>query len=186
MITVGDVFNGGGRLVVPLVPKGKKNTEDSSASVTLSCEVFDLVSDVTSVTAKGTSDDDNLNNGVLTVLLAGVKGLQGEGKDLKTQVVVECGDKTFMSPVVMECPGIDANNPCYDSPYRVLLTPEIVAAAPDVKFTMKNMDKTIGEYTIPFEDLLSAPESCITSEFLIESGGTLFAKSYIKGVKKQA
>lgn len=92
-----------------------------------------------------------------------------------TQVVIECNGQKFTAPMVMDAPAVDVNNPCFDYVARVPLTTEIAAAAPEIKITLNNKGSAIGEYTIPFADVLSAPGLSLEQQFTVEAGGCLNA-----------
>jgi Ca2+-dependent lipid-binding protein len=179
-ITAGELLLAGKRATLPLIPHGAKEANPET-TVTISCQVFDLVADATSLEAPPV-EGAHTSCGLVTILVAGAHKLVGARADLSTQVAVTVGDKAFATGIVADVPGVDVNNPCFDVSYRVPLTPELVAAAPDVKFTLKNKGAATGEYSVAFADVLAAPGLAIESDFPVESGGSLRAKVYISGL----
>lgn len=183
-ITVGDLLLAGKSAAMALIPKGEK--EPSDAVVNISCEILNFTTDPTSLQVEPSGEEHQTNNGLLTVLVPGAYKLVGAREEMKTQVFVDVGDQQAMGPLVMDMPGIDVNNPCSDIMMRVLLTPEIVAEAPDIKVTLKNDGEPIGEFAIPFADVMGAPEMSVEEVFDVESGGTVKAKAYLLGITMDA
>lgn len=185
--TVAQLMSGGGRITLPLTPP-MTHEKDESTSITLSASVFDLVSSADSLTAAAEADGSAKTMcGLVTILLAGCKGLTGTAEDLATNVVVTAGDKTFTSMTVQAAPNVvvDVNNPNYDGVFRVELT-EDNASLSGVSFALKNKGTVIGEYTVPMEDVLAAEGLALTNEFPVESGGVLRAKVSFLGLKPHA
>lgn len=182
--SVGKLMDEGKTATLPIYATDKETTEkkDSGATITISAVALKLVPDATSLEQPAVEGSSTCH-GVLTVLVAGAKGLVGKREELKTQVALACGEQTGATPVVMDAPMVDTCNPSYDYVFRVLLTPEIVAAKDDVKLTLKNDGHSIGEYAFTVEEILGAPGLTMESEFPVASGGVLRAKAFIHGTE---
>lgn len=184
--TVAQLMSGGGRITLPLAHP-MSHEKDSSTTITLSASVFDLVPIADSLTAAVEEGSAKAMCGLVTILLAGCRGLTGASEDLATNVVVTAGEKTFTSPIVQAAPNVvvDVNNPNYDGVYRVELTQENSSLS-GVSFALKNKGKVIGEYTVPMEEVLSAEGLAVEKEFAVESGGVLRAKVSFLGMRPHA
>jgi Ca2+-dependent lipid-binding protein len=184
-ITVGELLLAGRQTTLLVLAKDNPEAK-SHASITLSCDIFDLAADPSSLTAEPVVETGgsapSLNNGLLTILVAGAKTLPGAKADLQVQAKVKVGDTEFATGVVTDMPGVDVNNPCFDSAYRVLLTPEIVKSKPDVKVTLFNKTEELGSFVVPFGDVLASPELTVTSKHTLAGGGTLHTKVFANGL----
>lgn len=181
-ISVGKLMDAGKRSTLPVVPADKDAAKeaDSSATVTISAEALKLVPDAASL-GNPAEEGAKTCNGLLTVLVAGAKGLAGKREDLSSQVTLECGEQTGATPCVIDAPGVDCSNPNFDFVFRVLLTPEIIAAKHDVKMNLKNKGDSVGQYSFSVDEILAAPELTMESQFPVATGGVLMAKAFIQG-----
>lgn len=176
-ITVGKLLDTGNRSQLPLVLTG---TKDSAASIVISAEVLELTSSAESLRLE--SESDGVYSGILTILISDAKDVPGKKEEMSLQVTVECNGQTFKTGVVADAPGIDANNPRFDSAFRVPLTSKNVAASPDIKISLLNKNEPVGSVVIPFNDIVNAPDLTIDAERAMERGGSLRAKVMIQGV----
>lgn len=181
--TVGQMMDSGGKITLPVAKVLSKEKTDTS--VTLSAKIFDLVPQADSLSAGPAPGDENSMCGLLTVLVAGAKGLVGEAEALASQVVVNFGKESYTSGIVQQAPGIDVHNPSFDGVFRADLTPES-SKNPELKFTFKNKGTAVDTFTVPLADVLTAEGLALKKEFPIKSGGVLRAKAYVLGMANRS
>lgn len=107
--------------------------------------------------------------GLLTVLVASVLGIQGKRQDLKPSVAVTWGTKAFRTAVKTDMLGTDIHNPAFDQAFRVpLVAGSIVSAAP-VRIALMDGNNEKGFVEIPLDEVLAAPDLTVQRDF--ELGG---------------
>lgn len=176
-MTVGELLMAGRRAEVPLLI----DEADTGATVTVRCDIMQFVPDVSSVT-DGAHSAPGLCSGMLTVLVAGARNIPSDRREAASSVKVTIGEKEFVTPVVMDVPGVDAINPAFDAAFRVPLTVEKAGEAPDVTMTLINKKKELGSTTVKYEEIVAATDATLTNEYSFANGACIMAKIIVSGI----
>lgn len=177
MVTVNELLLAGNSKDLPFLLKDKP----SGASVTVKCEIMPFSDDLNSFESE-LYKGKNYLCGIVTILIAGAKNIPGDKETAATMVKVKVGKEQFQTPLMMNVPGVDALNPPFDASFRVLLTSELAADAPDISFTLISRKDTLGTLDFKFNDVVKAPSHTIIGEHPIGDGPTLNLKVNIAGL----
>jgi len=163
----------GQRASIPL------RTEDgpTGAQVAIKAEVRKMSSDKSNFDTPEAADVNatNVSLGLLTLCVAGVKNIP-DSPGLAPYVKVIFGeDHAFQTPVVAEAPMVDPRCPNFNSQFRVVITPAILAQKSDITFELCNMaDKsTLGSATIGFEKILNATSMTVKENVKLGNGSII-------------
>ncbi|AEO60433.1 hypothetical protein MYCTH_2309630 [Thermothelomyces thermophilus ATCC 42464] len=173
--TVKQLLLAGGRQELRLVHKG----EETAGRLAVSAEFYRFVPDPASLS--GSEPEAVL--GLLSVLVAAVRGLKGRREELKPSVRVDWGEQTFRTAIKTDAPGTDIENPSFDQAFQVPLKAGMVNGAPPVKLTLMNAEHETGSVEVPLDEVLRAPSLRLEKVFGIGNGVTLSAGIWLRGVK---
>lgn len=178
IITVGELLLQDCAADIPLLVK----REDTGGRIAISCNVLHFTSDLSSFTADAHAGE-NLHCGLLTVLIAGIKGLTVAKEDAVSCVKVSAFEESFCTAVVIDNVGVDALNPCFDAAFRVPLTQAMVESGSTILMTVLNKKKTIGTISIPFGSVMDAENAILTDEYQLgDNTAILKARVSLLGV----
>lgn len=166
---------------LPLILKGA----ETGGKVALTCQFFEFTSTENSFAASD-HKGDGLMCGLVTILVASARGIQGKREELSPSVVVSWGAKhKFQTAVVADAVGVDVNNPGFNQNFRVPVTPDMVGSgAEHFRIALMNKEKEVGAVEVPFADVLNAPEMTLQNKFAVgEGGATVRASICLKGVR---
>eukprot|EP00177_Eucheuma_denticulatum_P001788 GFKZ01003201.1.p1 GENE.GFKZ01003201.1~~GFKZ01003201.1.p1 ORF type:complete len:486 (+),score=60.34 GFKZ01003201.1:32-1459(+) len=176
-ITVGNLLLHNSQMDLALVHKDAP----TGAKVALKCEIYEFVPDLTSLQSPEHADPD-LMCGLATVIVAGAKNVSGDRKLLAPHCKVSFCGQNFGTPMVMDFPGCDPNNPAFDSAFRVPLTAELAAEPTDFVFTLMDRKEKLGSVIVPWSDVVDSPGACVSGPFQLESGAALHARVIVSGI----
>jgi hypothetical protein len=184
-VTISDLLANGSRQTLKLLGKDKHET---GATVTISCQMFDLVPEASALlnvqadTASGSAPNKNIYCGLLTILVSGAKHLPGTRDTMSVMAKTQFDEKTFQTALVTDVPGVDPNNPCFDATYSIPVTSDIVKAAPDISFQVLNNAAVIGDFKVPFSQVLMAPQLTLENEHILPEGGSFLTRTMLQGM----
>lgn len=191
-MTVKALLEQGKKADVKLFAKNKETKEatDTGGTITFKAEIFDFVPDITSFEMPENKHKD-LMVGLATVIVASAKNVPGDRKCIAPIVKVNFAETEFVTPMVMDAPGMDPNNPAFDSAFRVPLTAEIASAPSDFTLTLLDKKSKLGTVVIPYGSVIKAPGLCLSSVdspelFTLDNGITLQGSIGICGIKPSA
>lgn len=136
--------------------------------------------------ATSLSSQDPGTHGLLTVLIAYVKGISGDRAQLKPSVAVTWGESAkFRTGIHTDSPGSDIQNPSFDAAFRVPLTAAVtVAGAPPVRIALMDGEKERGFVEVPLEEVVGAPDLVLVKEFALQGDAAVVRASIIvRGTK---
>jgi Ca2+-dependent lipid-binding protein len=178
LTSIKQILLAGGKEELSLTKKG----ESTPIKLSLSCQFYQFVTDVASFTTEGKQDKEKIC-GLVTILVAGVFGIQGRREELNPSVKVSWGHKSFRTPAKTDAPGTDISNPSFDSAFRIPITAELADSPAAFKFTLMNKNDEVGHAEVPFADVLAAPDLILQSKFDIGSGAAVNASICVRGTK---
>ena len=178
--TVKKILLAGGTEVLDLV----HNDEPTSSKLTVRAEYHDLVADASSLSS-GASSNQAAGQvcGLATVLIASVRGIQGDRDQLGPSVKISWGSTEFQTVVKSYTPGTDIYNPSFDQAFQIPVTAEMVANPSPFKLTFMNKTDVAGSIEIPYQDVLNAPGLDLQNDFDVGSGTTVRAMVCLRGTK---
>ncbi|KAK3984922.1 hypothetical protein QBC44DRAFT_336098 [Cladorrhinum sp. PSN332] len=167
----------GKRLDLELVHKGEK----TEGKATIAGQWLQFVPEWTSPAEV----NDGEIAGLVTILLARVLGIEGRREELKPAVKITWGDKTFQTGVPSDTPGVDLNNPGYDTVFRVPVVKGVdLAGGVPIKISLLNAGNETGAVEIPLDQVLAAPGLALENEFALSgSSAKVRAGIYVRGTK---
>ncbi|KAL2146379.1 hypothetical protein VTI28DRAFT_4132 [Corynascus sepedonium] len=174
--TVRELLLAGGRQELQLVHKG----EETGAKVALGAKFYQFVPDPTSLLSDG-NEPEVL--GLMSVLVASVRGIKGRRQEIKPSVRVDWGEHTFRTAIKTDSPGTDIENPSFDQAFRVPIKAGMVKGAPPVKLTLMDAENETGSVEVQIDELLKAKDLKLERIFDIGNGVTLSAGVWLRGVK---
>lgn len=178
-ITVGKLLLAGKTAEIPLLAKDT----DTGAKVTIKCDIFEFVPDITSF-EDAAHEPKGLMCGLITIIVAGAFKVPGIRKDIGPNVKAYWGKEEFATPILLDMPGIDTNNPCFDCAFRIPLTTEKAADPSDFTLTLLDRKDKLGSISVPYADVLSAPGMTLkTDKLKLDNGSVINASISICGIK---
>lgn len=177
-MTVGELLLAGSIADVPL----HVNKRDTGAKISIKCDVHQFVSDLASLESPG-NEKDGLYSGILTILVAYATNIPGARDKIRPHCKVTFGDQKFDTPTVADNPGMDPNNPAFDSAFRVLLDAKLATQQSDINLTLMDYKEKLGTVTIPWSDVVRAPQATLTDRFKLGNGAAIHARVSICGTK---
>ncbi|KAK0702156.1 hypothetical protein B0H67DRAFT_392894 [Lasiosphaeris hirsuta] len=162
----------GGRQELSLVHNG----ESTEKKLNLSGIFFQFVPDATSLSEEGSG-----TVGLLTVLVASALGIQGNRLQLKPSVKVSWGGQAFRTAIKTDAPGSDIENPSFDQAFKIPLTSGMVPGPP-VTITLMDSEEERGSVEVPLEDVFSAPNMALETDFDVGNGATVRAGIWLRGI----
>lgn len=176
-ITVGQLLLKGEEDELPLL----MDRVDTGGKVKISCDVYQFSKDLTSLESEE-HQKEGLMCGMLTILVAGASDVPGSRKELAAHCKVQFGDNKFDTPMVFDVPGLDPNNPAWDSAFRVPLTGDVVSSATEVSLALYDKKEKLGTITVPWDDVIAAPDSCLTDKYKLGNGASIHARIDVCGI----
>lgn len=169
------------------VDKETKEKTETGASITLKADILHFVPDTTSFEQEQ-HKAEGLYVGLLTIIIAGAKKVPGDRAEIAPNVKVEFGDSKFATPMVMDVPGMDPNNPAFDMAFRIPLTAEMAAAKSDITLALFDKKSKLASKVISFDSILEAPGLNLTSVdspdfYTFDNGTSLSASIGVSGLK---
>mmetsp|Transcript_21744 Transcript_21744/g.24164 ORF Transcript_21744/g.24164 Transcript_21744/m.24164 type:complete len:508 (-) Transcript_21744:169-1692(-) len=140
--------------------------------ITIQAEIYKCVPDLASFTLPDFSNGNDRSNcicGYLIILVGQVFDIAVPKIYANTSVKVGWGSKyDFVTPSVVNAPGMDPTNPSFNTPFLIPLTQEDVVSTqspiPDVVFTMMNNDDKIGTLNVSFDDIANDTTKTMTGD----------------------
>jgi len=140
--------------------------------ITIQAEIYKCVPDLASFTLPDFSNGNDRSNsicGYLIILVGQVFDVAVPKIYANTSVKVGWGSKyDFVTPSVVNAPGMDPTNPSFNTPFLIPLTQEDVVSTqspiPDVVFTMMNNDDKIGTLNVSFDDIANDTTKTMTGD----------------------
>lgn len=169
----------GGIHELPLDHEGQQ----VEGKVQLQAQFMHLVADPASLNSQ-----EQGTHGVLTILIAYVKNIQGERAALKPSVAVKWGESSFRTGIKSDAPGSDIQNPAYDVAYGIPLSAAVtVSGAPPVRLALMDAEKERGFVEISLQDVLAAPGLAIAQDFQLQGDSAIIrAAVVLRGTKLAA
>lgn len=166
----------GGAHELPLTLEGQQ----VEGRVQLSAQFMHLVADPASLNSQ-----EQGTHGVLTILIAWVKGIAGDRATLKPSVAVAWGESKFRTGIKSDAPGADVQNPSFDVAYGVPLSAAMaVSGAPPVRISLMDGEKERGFVDVPLTNVLAAPGLALAQEFQLEGDSAIIrAAVVLRGTK---
>lgn len=191
-ISIGELIAKGEMADVKLLTKDTKSGSkvDTGAAITLKGEVFELVPDIASF-GRPEHKKKDLLVGLATIVVAGACDVPGDRMSIGPNVKVNFAECEFVTPTVLDMPGIDPNQPAFDMAFRIPLTAEMSASPSDFTLTLLDKNSKLATLVIPFEKVTKAPGFCLSSVdspeiFKLDNGVALKASIRISGIKLSA
>jgi len=176
--TVKDILLAGGRQDLALLRKG----EQTDGQVSVACQFFEFAADGTSFSASADHKAAGQLRGLVTILVAGASGIQGQREELKPSVVVTWGKKHhFRTVIKTDAPGTDINNPAFDQNFRIPITAD--TGAEDFRIALMNGEKEVGGVDVAYADVVGAPDMTLQHAFDVGGGATVRASICLRGVR---
>jgi Ca2+-dependent lipid-binding protein len=177
--TIREILVAGGHQELPLVLKGT----ETDGRVAISAQFYKFVPDAGSLTASDHKGDGRLS-GIANILVAGAFGIKGEREHLKPSVIVTWGkDHKFQTGVQSDAPGLDMNNPTFDTAFRQLITTDLMGHSPDdFRIALMDGEKEIGAIDIPFKSIEDAQDKTLSQKFDVGNGAKVLASIRLRGV----
>ncbi|KAK3333041.1 hypothetical protein B0T19DRAFT_398766 [Cercophora scortea] len=176
--TVKQLLLAGGRQELAV----RHNEQETDHKLTVSGKFLHLVPDATSLSEDSASPTDIL--GLLTVLVASVRGITGKREDLQPSVKVTWGDNlAFRTAIKTDAPGTDIENPSFDQAFRIPVTAGMVPGGAPVRIALMDKEEERGVVEVSLEELLAAPELAMQQDFDVGGGAKVRAGVYLRGTK---
>jgi Ca2+-dependent lipid-binding protein len=124
--------------------------------------------------------------GLVTVLIANVRGLTGDKTKLQPSVKVQWGPKhEFQTAVMSYAPGVDIFNPGFDTAFRIPISAtDLAGNRASFKITLMNAKTESGSVEVPFADVLAAPNMTKEDTFKVgQDGATVKASIWVRGTQ---
>lgn len=150
--------------------------------VTIHGKFFNFVHESNSISTSQSQNEGEIC-GLATVLIASVRGLNGNRDELKPSVKVTWGDKEFVTPVKSYSPGTDIFNPSFDTAFRFPITGEQLSNPKSFRLALQNGTSQQGTVDIPFDSVSGAEGMVREEEFDVGSGVTVRARVAIRGLQ---
>ncbi|KAF2767215.1 hypothetical protein EJ03DRAFT_276486 [Teratosphaeria nubilosa] len=175
--TVRDILAVGGKQELPLMNKG----QETGGKLAVSCQYFELVPEATSFSESEHSSDGTMG-GIATILIASAFDVKGERSKLKPSVKITWGEKHHFQTVVQsDYPGTDINNPSFDQPFRLPVTPDLVGKS--FRLVLLDGEKEVGAADVPYEDVVKAEHMTFQGKLDVGGGTAVRASIRLQGVK---
>jgi Ca2+-dependent lipid-binding protein len=172
--TVKQLLLAGGRQELRLVHK----QEQTDGKLALSGKFHRFVPDAASLSG---TEDGVL--GLVTVLVASVRGITGRREDLKPSVKVEWGDQLFRTAVKTDAPGTDIENPSFDRGFQFPVKSGMVGGGAPVKITLMDAENETGSVAVELDEVLGAEGMKLEKDFDVGHGVTVRAGIWLRGTK---
>ncbi|KAK4185162.1 hypothetical protein QBC35DRAFT_504271 [Podospora australis] len=176
--TVKALLLAGGQQELGLTHKG----EATNGKIKISAKFYHLVADASSF-----SSPEAGVVGQLTVLVASALNIDGKREQLKPSVKVTWGANSFRTPIKLDAPGQDIQNPSFDQAYRVPIPSGTdMAGSGPVKLTLMDGETEKGSVDVSLQTVLEAPNLTLEQEFSLNSGAKIRAALILRGIKLSA
>lgn len=177
--TVREILVAGGKQELPLTLKH----EETGGMVSIACQFFKCAADAGSLSSSDHKGDGRFS-GIVTILIAGAYGIEGNRKELTPSVVVTWGEgNRFQTAVKTDAPGTDINNPSFDQAFRIPVRTALMGSSPEkFRLALMNGEKEIGAVDVPFADVTKAPEMMLENTFDVGNGATIRASICVRGI----
>lgn len=164
---------------LPLMVEGK----DTGAKVSVKCEIYEFVSDLASFIDVNHLAKDRMC-GLITILVVNARNVPGDRKTISPYIKVVCGSNEFCSPMLVDMPGIDTNNPDFECPFRISVNSENVEALPDFTFTLMERKTELAVLQVAYADVVKAPgHSVHIIDSKLNNGSTMSIGITMSGIK---
>ncbi|KAK4539475.1 hypothetical protein LTR36_010911 [Oleoguttula mirabilis] len=180
LTTVHDILLAGGTQELTLF----LNEKETEGKISVACQFFEFGADGGSFSATDHQGAGRLC-GLVTILVAGVFGIQGKREELKPSVVVTWGAKHhFRTAIQADSVGSDINNPAFNEHFRIPVTTDMVGSgAEGFRFALMNGEKEVGGANVAYADVLRAPGMLLQDRFDVGGGATVRASICLQGVR---
>jgi len=175
-ISVKQLLLAGGRHDLPLAHKG----QPTDGKITLHGEFHNFVPDATSFTSGEASGDKIL--GLVSVLIASVRNLNGRRQDLKPSVRVYWGEGVWRTAIKTDSPGFDIENPGFDQAFKIPILAGMFPGPP-VKIVLMDGEDEKGEAEVSLEEVLGAQDLALQRDFDVGNGVIVKAAIWLRGTK---
>ena len=119
--------------------------------------------------------------GLLTILIASASGIQGQRQELAPSVVVNFGKEKLATAEIQDYPGLDINNPSFDTPFRVLLTSDHVSAG-SLRVAPHNKKQEVGSAEVSLDAIKKASRGILEENLDVGNGTKIRACFYLRGL----
>lgn len=178
--TIKEILLKGGTQELVLAKKG----QETPGRLLIHAKFFHLVSDAQALSSPSAqSQGQGQICGLVTVLIASARELQGNRDELNPSVKVTWGDKTFQTAAKTYAPGTDIFNPSFDQAFRIPVTADMLANPAAFKLALLNKGVEFGSTQVEFRNVLSAEGMALQDSFDVGNGVQIRAMITLQGVK---
>lgn len=193
MVTVADMLLAPRRTIkLPLLMFDKTNNKEerTGASVTLSCDICEWTSDLSSLSATQSVNAPHTELcGLLVVIVNRAFDIPLDAKTASTFVKVTYAGKEYDSKMIYSYPGWDPLNPIYDTAFTIPINTEMPR---DDKTTIKldlinlssNNSIILGSHIVSFAELKEKSNNTLTERHAIGDRASLEYRISLSGVEE--
>jgi Ca2+-dependent lipid-binding protein len=169
--SIKDVLLNGGSKEITLTHQD----QTTDARLIVHAKFHHFVAEPSLLSANNTDSADQIV-GLVTILIASARNLQGNRDELNPKVAISWGQKKFETAAKTYTPGTDIFNPSFDQAFQVPATADMVANPSNFRIALMNKTAEVGVVEVPFADVVGAPGMVVGEAWDVGGGASVRAQ----------